>query len=146
MKPIPVLLVDDNSTFVEILRGFIQEHYRDEVTVVGTANEAEQGLAYARALRPEAVLLDLAMPNLPGLKAIPRLRRILPEAGIIALTLLDPANYRQAALEAGADEFVCKATLTTDLLPAIRRVARGGASRHTPGDVSAPKGPEADVM
>jgi len=64
------------------------------------------------------------MPGLSGLETIPRLRAMLPEVSIIALTLLDAKVYRQAALAAGADDFVPKANLSTDLLPAIRRVAK----------------------
>ncbi len=129
MSPISVLLVDDNSTFLGILKDFLQDH-GDEVSVVGTASGSEEGLASARTLRPQAVVLDLAMPNLTGLKAIPRFRHMLPDVGIIALSLLDPKTYRQAAVEAGADEFVSKTELTTDLVPAIRRVALAGDTRQ----------------
>jgi DNA-binding NarL/FixJ family response regulator len=48
---------------------------------------------------------------------------VLPDVGIVALTLLEGDAYRQAALAAGADDLVAKAELVTDLLPAIRRVA-----------------------
>lgn len=140
MMPISVLLVDDNSTFLRILQEFLQQHHQSEVTVVGTANGSEEGLAQARALQPQTVLLDLAMPNLTGLKAIPRLRRILPDVGIIALTLLDPTRYRQAALDAGADEFVSKTDLTTALVPAITRVALAGTPRQAHRSKSAREG------
>jgi len=74
------------------------------------------------------------MPGLPGLKAIPLLRGALPNLGIIALTLMEPNGYRQAALAAGADEFVSKATLATDLHPAIRRVWQFGRCGRGPID------------
>jgi DNA-binding NarL/FixJ family response regulator len=59
----------------------------------------------------------------------PRLRKVLPSVGIIALTLLEGNAYRQAAMAAGADDLVRKADLITDLLPAIRRVTQAGRSR-----------------
>jgi DNA-binding NarL/FixJ family response regulator len=124
MDPVSVLLVDDNPTFLRIATRFLQEHYRDEVVVVGTAGGGQEALIKARDLRPQVILLDLAMPDLPGLEAIPRLRAALPEVGIIALTVHNSNGYRQAALAAGADEFVSKANLSTDLLPAIRRVMK----------------------
>jgi DNA-binding NarL/FixJ family response regulator len=124
MDPVSVLLVDDNPTFLRIATRFLQEHYRDEVVVVGTAGGGQEALIKARDLRPQVILLDLAMPDLPGLEAIPRLRAALPEMGIIALTVHNSNGYRQAALAAGADEFVSKANLSTDLLPAIRRVMK----------------------
>jgi DNA-binding NarL/FixJ family response regulator len=73
-------------------------------------------------------VIDLAMPSLSGLETIPRLRAVLPEVGIIALTVLDTNGYREAALAAGANDFVAKASLDTDLLLAIRRVAQAGLS------------------
>jgi len=72
------------------------------------------------------------MPGLSGLETIPLLRAMLPEASIIALTLLDAKVYRQATLAAGADDFVLKANLSTDLLPAIRRVAKTGQPEQEP--------------
>ena len=127
-----VLLVDDNPTFLHILTRFLHEYSQGEVVVVGTADGGEQALVRARELRPDIVLIDLAMPNLPGLEAIPRLRQTLPEMGIIAVTMLGPNGYRQAALAAGADEFVSKTTLSTDLPPALCRVVQARASGQAP--------------
>ncbi len=133
MNPISVLLVDDNPTFLHILTRFLQEHYQSEVIVVGTAGGGEEALDKAQALRPHVILLDLRMPGLSGLETIPLLRSILSKVRIIALTLLDPNGYWQAALAAGADGFVSKFTLDTDLLPAIRQVMQI-QSREKPGD------------
>lgn len=133
MSPISVLLVDDNAAFLNILTRFLQEHCQNEVVVGGTAGGGEEALDKAQALRPQVILLDLAMPDLPGLEAIPRLRRLLPDVGIIALTLHDTNGYLEAALAAGADAFVSKFTLDTDLLPAIRQVMQI-QSREKPGD------------
>lgn len=123
MTPISVLLVDDNPTFLQIAARFLMQH--DDVILVDVCNGGRQALEKAAALHPQVVLIDLAMYDLPGLQAIPRLRTLLPEAGIIALTLLDANSYRQAALLAGADDFVPKAALNTELLPAIHRVMSG---------------------
>jgi DNA-binding NarL/FixJ family response regulator len=122
MKSISVLLVDDNPSFLRIATRFLQEH--DDVAVVGAAGGGEEALALAQDLHPDVVLIDLAMPGLNGLETIPRLRAMLPAVGIIALTMLDTNSYWQAALAAGANDFVPKASLDTDLLPAIRRVAQ----------------------
>jgi DNA-binding NarL/FixJ family response regulator len=122
MKPISILLVDDNPAFLHIASRFLQEY--DDVVVVGTAGGGEEALALAQDQHPDIVLIDLAMPGLSGLATIPLLRIVLPEVGIIALTVLDTNGYRQAALAAGANDFVPKASLDTDLLPAIRRLAQ----------------------
>ncbi len=134
MKPISILLVDDNPSFLRIATRFLQEH--DDVLVVGTAGGGEEALALAQDLQPDIVLIDLAMPDLSGLATIPLLRIMLPEVGIIALTVLDTNGYRQAALAAGANDFVPKANLDTDLLPAIRRVAQAGLSWQRGADKS----------
>jgi DNA-binding NarL/FixJ family response regulator len=64
----------------------------------------------------------------PGQETITRLRKVLPGVGIIALTLLEGAAHRKAAMTAGADDVVLKTELTTDLLPAIRRVMQANRS------------------
>ncbi len=122
MSLIRIALADDHSTFRDITIRFLHQH--EDLLVVGAANGGQEALALARNLHPDVMLVDLAMPDLPGLETIPRLRTGQPGLGIIALTLLDTDGYRQASLAAGADEFVAKANLTTDLIPAIRRVAR----------------------
>lgn len=137
MNPTTVLLVDDSPAFLRILTRFLQEHNHNEVAVVGTAGGGEEALAKAEDLLPQVVLLDLAMPGLSGLEVIPHLRRIVPNAGIIMLTLLDANGYREAALAAGADEFVPKADLVTDLLPAIRRVMQADRQRERQKDQEA---------
>jgi len=122
MCPISILLVDDNPTFLRIATHLLEVH--DDVVVVGAVRGGEEVLAQAQGLRPDIVLIEISVPNLPGLEIIPRLRMALPKAGIIALTVIGTDGYRQAALEAGADDFITKATMGADLLPAIRRVVQ----------------------
>ena len=121
--PHSVLLVDDNQTFLRMLARFLAESSAGDVVVVGAAQGGWDTLACARRLRPELVLLDLAMPDLPGLAVLPKLRETLPTAIIIALTLHDSDENREATLSAGADAFVSKASLERDLLPTIRELA-----------------------
>jgi len=124
MEPISVLLVDDNPIFLRATSQFLEAH--DDMAVIGTAERGDAALAQVQGMPPQVILIDLAMPGLPGLEVIPRLRSLLPESGIIALTLLNTNNFRQAALEAGADAFIPKATMRNELIPTIRRVAQNG--------------------
>jgi DNA-binding NarL/FixJ family response regulator len=126
MAPTSVLLVDDNPTLLRILRRFLGEE--EGLLVVGTAGSGEEALGKARELQPQVILLDLAMPGMDGLNTIPRLRSVLPGVGIIVLTVLEANGYREAALAAGADDFVTKADLSTDLVPAIHRLSQGRRS------------------
>jgi len=128
MDPVSVLLVDDSPIFLRFATRFLEESDHGEVVVVGAARGGVEALAEARRLRPQVILLDLRMPGISGLDALPLLRDALPEAGIIAVSLFDAGVYRRAALAAGADDFVSKETLGADLLPAIRRVAEQRAA------------------
>ena len=131
MNRVSVLLVDDSAVFLDAARQFLQGHCAEEVTVVGTAGGGDRAIVQAEALRPQVVVLDLRMPGMTGLEMIPRLRALLPAVRIVMLTQLEPQGYREAALAAGADEFVSKVRMDSDLLPAIRRVAQAlGSADH----------------
>ena len=122
MSAVSVLLVDDNPIFLHCAKRFLQK--RQDVVVVGTVSGGKWAVDLAQNLKPDVALIDLSMPDLPGLELIPQLRAALPEIGIIALTLFDTDDYRQAALAAGADGFVSKNTMNTDLIPAIQRITQ----------------------
>lgn len=137
MKPISVLLVDDNPKFLHFATRFLEAH--NDVIVVGTATECDEAITQAEDLRPQVMLLDLAIPDLSSsLEAIPRLRKMLPEMGIIAVTMFDTDGYRQAALTAGVDDFVPKRTIDTDLLPAIWRLGQTDQPGEEMADSTAP--------
>ena len=132
VDPISVLLVDDNATFLRVATRFLQEHCQEAVFVVGTAEGGEEALDLAKDLKPRIILLDLIMPGMSGLETIPQLRQAFPEVGIIALTLLDTESYRSVAIVAGADDFVPKAALNLELLPAIKRIIAEYNKRGAP--------------
>jgi DNA-binding NarL/FixJ family response regulator len=140
-----LMLVDDNATFLRILQRFLEERGAGEISVIATAGGGTEALSKAPVVCPKIIVVDLAMPDMHGLEVIPRLRRILPDAGIIALTMLGGEGYRRAAIAAGADDFVTKGELEVELLPAIRRVgqvrgAAGGSSGHPAESPNAPDG------
>jgi DNA-binding NarL/FixJ family response regulator len=137
MQPISLLLVDDNPRFLQVLTRFLHVRFSDEVVTVGTAGGGMEALVQAQNLRPQVILLDLVMPGLSGLDLIPRLRKSLPGVRIIVLTVFDSNGYRQAALEAGADAFVTKEALNTDLVPAILAVMRNGRPQTGTDDTEA---------
>ena len=87
MKPISVLLVDDNPTFLRIVERYLKAE--EEITVVGAAEGGDEALALVHRLKPDIVLTDLAMPKVSGMETILRMRAAWPKMGIIALTLLD---------------------------------------------------------
>lgn len=122
MKPISVLLVDDNSVFLDVASRFLQKASDGVIDVVGTAASGERGLALAPILRPQVILVDLNMPGLSGIGTIRFLRALMPRTGIIALSMLERDIYRQEALLAGADDYVPKSAMAAEIVPAIRRL------------------------
>ncbi len=120
-KPTRILLVDDHPMFLHLIADYLRLNGADEVTVVGVAHDGEEALYLAKKLRPKIVLLDLIMPGPSGFDTIPRLRALVPKVHIIILTARDLPAYRQATLDAGADDFVTKTNMFTELMPTIRR-------------------------
>jgi DNA-binding NarL/FixJ family response regulator len=138
LAQVSVLLVDNNPGFLRILTSFLERFGQNEIVILGTAGGGTEALTRVQALRPQVIIIDLVMPDLNGLETIPQLRRMLPDAGIIALTLMDSTSYRQAALAAGANDFVSKTRLDTDLLPAIWRFRRSDGNLQ--GSANGPGG------
>ncbi len=101
----------------------MNEYGPPDLAVVAEAADGDQALRLALELEPDIVLLDLQMPGTPVLQMVPLLRERLPRTAVIIVTLLDPGEYRQLALMVGASDFVSKAALKTDLLPAIQHAA-----------------------
>lgn len=115
-----VMLVDDNPKFLRVASLFLKEN--EEVLLVGLVNGGKDALKKAKELKPDIVVIDLAMPDMPGLEVIPLIRKDLPDVGIIALTMYDTEVYRQAALVAGANSFLAKPNMHTELLPEIEKI------------------------
>ena len=133
---IRILLVDDNPTFLGVAGEFLQ--LQEGLEVVGAARNIAEALMHARELKPDVILLDMNMPGDSGLDAIPRLQKLSPETKIMILTMMQAEWYRSAALSAGAHDFIAKANIGSELLPAIRRVVqnRGQSSQRDPKDIS----------
>lgn len=121
MQAIKVLIVDDNPTFIGIVRRFLSRFA--DIEVVAEATNAEIALTLAREASPQVALVDIAMPEVNGLVLTRMLREEHPDLSVILITLLDTTQYRSASAEAGASGFVAKPTLSTDLVPLIRRYA-----------------------
>ena len=94
-----VLLVDDNRDFLHSVRQVLAAHA--ELEVVGAVMSGAEALEQVPILRPDLVLLDLAMPGMNGLEAARRIKVATPAARVIILTLHDDPYYQSAALAAG---------------------------------------------
>lgn len=124
MEPISIMLIDDNPGFLRATTQFLEA--QKDMTVIGAVEGGAEALEKVQQLQPQVILVDLAMPGMPGLETIPHLRQMLPNVGIIALTVMNTSSFRKAALDAGADHFIPKPAMRTSLLPTIRKIAGNG--------------------
>jgi DNA-binding NarL/FixJ family response regulator len=117
MPPLRILLVDDSLRFLESAARFLSgETYLE---IVGRALSGKEAIEQIALLRPDLVLMDLAMPGINGLEATRQIKMQPNAPYIIILTLNDSSEYQMAAEAAGADGFVSKAEFSTALLPLI---------------------------
>lgn len=120
---IKVLIVDDH----ELIRSGISRLLADnnKITVVGEAESGEEGVAKARELRPDVVLMDANMPGIGGLEATRRLIRFDPDIKVIAVTVHGDEPYPTRFMQAGAAGYVTKGADINEMVVAIRQVASG---------------------
>jgi len=115
-----LLIADDDAGFRGSIRRVLE---RDpDTTVIGEATDGEEAVRLAKLLHPKIVLMDITMPQMNGLEALRLTKEALPDTKIIVVTIHDDEPYRAVALAGGADGFVLKKALATELLPTIRRV------------------------
>jgi len=122
---IRVLIADDQALVRSGFRMILEA--RDDLEVVGEAENGELAIALARELEPNVVLMDVRMPVLDGVEATRRLLEGGSEARVIILTTFDLDEYVFEALRAGASCFLLKDVQPAQLVEAIRVVASGEA-------------------
>ena len=91
--------------------------------MVGEATDGPDGVAKAIELKPDVILMDISMPGMNGIDATRQLKHEMPEARVVILTIYEMEEYRQAAIDSGADGYVAKKSMVEELVPAIRRAA-----------------------
>ena len=123
-----VLIVDDHAVVRAGLRMLIDAE--DDLEAAGEAGSARDAIFRARELQPDVILMDVVMPDGNGLDAIPTLLHEHPEAKVLMLSMQDDPQYVRQAFIAGASGYVLKEAADTDVVSAIREVARGGRYVH----------------
>ena len=104
--PIRAVVIDDARDIRELLSLVLT---RSGMHVVGEAGDGRAGVEVVRAERPDVVLLDLAMPVMDGVEALPLIRALVPDARIIVLSAFSGA-VRDQVLDSGADGYLVKGT------------------------------------
>jgi DNA-binding NarL/FixJ family response regulator len=120
-----ILIVDDHPLTREALSSLLGAHGFD---VVGVAEDGEQAIVEVARLRPDLVLLDLSMPGLDGLTALPRLREAAPETEVVVLTASGTEENLLAAIRAGAAGYLLKTEPPEKIAAFLDGVANGEAA------------------
>ncbi|MEF3275936.1 MAG: response regulator transcription factor [Chloroflexus sp.] len=128
MEQITVLLIDDHRVVRQGLRDFLE--LQPDIEVVGEAASGEEGIALARELLPDVVLMDLVMPGIDGVETTRRLKAVSPSSQVIVLTSFADDDKVFPAIKAGAISYLLKDISPEELAHAIRAACRGEAVLH----------------
>jgi pilus assembly protein CpaE len=124
-EKIRVIIVDDIAETRENIRKLLQ--FENDVDVVGVARTGREGLDLSKEAKPDVILMDINMPDMDGITATESIRRSVPFAQIVILSVQSDPNYMRRAMLAGARDFLTKPPSVDELTSAIRRA---GAMAH----------------
>ena len=125
MRNLRVLLVDDHDGFINAA----MRHFRkvEWLEIAGTAGNGLEAIERSEALRPDAILMDLAMPEMGGLQATRLIKAQDEPPYIVIASHFDAAEHREHAMRAGAAGFVSKLSYLQEVMPILERLAQGDA-------------------
>jgi two-component system response regulator NreC len=123
-----VVIADDHAVLRSGLRLLLEK--QADLSVVGEASSGLATLALAEELQPDLIILDLSMPGLGGMDALPSLRQIAPQAKILVLTMHDDPQYLHRVLAEGASGYILKKAADVELITAVRAVLEGDIYVH----------------
>jgi len=122
-KTIRVLIADDHTIVRSGVRLLLEAE--TDIEVVGEALDGKEALALVEQLHPNVVLMDIAMPGVDGLEATKKIMSQWPETRILVLTMHRSDEYFFEMIKAGASGYVLKGAKTSELIHALRVVAKG---------------------
>jgi DNA-binding NarL/FixJ family response regulator len=122
-KRIRILLADDHAVVRQGFKMILGAH--PDMEIIGEAGNGRDAVELAEQLKPDVVVMDVAMPELNGIEATRRLAESVPHARVVALSMHKDSVYVREILRAGARGYLLKDSVAADLVSAVRAVARG---------------------
>jgi DNA-binding NarL/FixJ family response regulator len=123
MKKQRLLFADDHAIVREGIRALLCGSA--DLEIVGEAADGREVVRQASTLEPDVILMDLCMPGCNGTEAINAIKRRLPDAKVVVLTVQRTESHIRAALDVGADGYVLKDDSASDLLTALQSIEAG---------------------
>ena len=120
---IGIFLIDDHTVLRQAVRLMLEAE--PGLGVVGEAGDADEGVRGVAAAKPDVAIVDLKLPDTPGLAAIPKLLAASPDTALIVFTMYNNPAYVHEAMQAGASAYVLKSASKEELLRAVRAVHAG---------------------
>jgi two-component system response regulator NreC len=127
-EPTRVLIVDDHAVVRSGLRLLLSQEA--DIDPVAEASSAREAIFESRSSEPDVILLDVVMPGGSGIDAVPTLLHERPAVKVLVLSMQDDPRYVREAFAAGASGYVLKEAADTEVVAAIREVAKGGRYVH----------------
>lgn len=122
-QSIKILLADDHTIVRQGLKLILSAH--PDLQVIGEAANGKEAVELASKLKPDVILMDVAMPDLNGIEATRRIVEAQPRLKVLVLSMHKEAVYVREILRAGARGYILKDAIDTELLSAVRSVAKG---------------------
>lgn len=122
-KTLKVLLADDHAILRSGLKLLLSA--QPDLEVVGEATNGKEAVAMVKDLRPDLVIMDVAMPEMNGLAATDAIKKQSPEVKVLLLSMHENEEYLYRAIEAGGSGYVLKKSASEELIDAIRQVMEG---------------------
>jgi DNA-binding NarL/FixJ family response regulator len=123
MQKIKVFIVDDHAIMRDGIRALLSVD--DDIQVVGEASDGKEAIKKIPELKPDVVIMDIAMPGMDGMEATRQVLKATAKVKILMLTQHDNKDYILSAIKAGASGFVPKRAVGSELVSAIKAVYRG---------------------
>src|SRR5512134_3322908 len=128
MEKIKVLIADDHRVVREGLAAILKT--KDDINVVGEAQDGMEAVEKVKTLVPDVVLMDVSMPRMGGVEATRQIKREFPHIGVVALTMYDEQQYIFDLVRAGATGYLLKDSESSQIVAAIRAIYKGESLIH----------------